>query len=106
MHCLGICIVKFLQLTNLSLQAARAKALAHQLPMELLQAEFQFDRTKLTLHYKSDIYIDFSVFMSELYVIYKVPVWMKLAVHDPLYVPRKFATLSLSTGQSFTQYCT
>lgn len=49
---------------------------ARRLPMEIVDAEYQWDRNKLTFYFKSDSRIDFRELVRELFRIYKTRIWM------------------------------
>lgn len=56
--------------------------------MTVLDAEYQFDRHKLTFYFEADRRIDFRELVSELFSQYKTRIWMQqvdtssLSVHD------------------------
>lgn len=47
------------------------------LPIMVFEAEFQFDRRKLTIYYDCNVRIDFRDFVRQLYSTYKARIWMK-----------------------------
>lgn len=47
------------------------------LPMTILDAEYQFDRHKLTYYFEADRRIDFRELVSELFSLYKTRIWMQ-----------------------------
>lgn len=57
--------------------------------MTVLDAEYQFDRHKLTFYFEADRRIDFRELVSELFSQYKTRIWMQqvdtssLPYHDP-----------------------
>jgi len=61
---------------------ARHKAQEHGLRMAVVDAEFQFDGRKLTLHYTADGRVDFRELVRELYKQYRVRIWMSLVPID------------------------
>jgi len=67
----------------------RSKVLEQMLPMSILDAEYQFDRHKLTFFFEADRRIDFRELVSELFSLYKTRIWMQqvdttvLGQHDP-----------------------
>ena len=64
----------------------REKASSHGLDMMILDAEFQYDRKKLTIYYYSDVRIDFRGFVKELYSLFYARIWMenvKLTYQQP-----------------------
>ncbi|KAH9386489.1 uncharacterized protein NEMAJ01_1385 [Nematocida major] len=52
------------------------KVKERKLPMEIVSAEYQWDRNKLTFYFKSDKRIDFRDLVKELYKSYKTRIWM------------------------------
>ncbi len=74
----------------------------YQLDMRVIDAEYQFDRQKLTIHFISEERIDFRALVREVFNKLKTRVWMKKCVSTaPTFVAKKFATMALATGQSF-----
>lgn len=59
-----------------ALNVCRAKVLQHQLPMEVTDAEFQFDRRRLTFFYIADRRIDFRNLVKDLFRLYKTRIWL------------------------------
>ncbi|KAM6513925.1 hypothetical protein FALCPG4_015117 [Fusarium falciforme] len=63
-------------------QEAKAKRVCmqkvkeHGLNMEILDAEFQMDRKKLTFYYFAGSYINFKSLVTDLFKIYKTRIWM------------------------------
>ncbi len=47
------------------------------LPIQIIDAEYQFDRKKLTLYYISPVRNDFRAFVRYLYSLFKVRIWMQ-----------------------------
>lgn len=47
-----------------------------RLPMEVVDAEYQWDRNKLTFYFQSDKRIDFRELVRDLFRIYKTRIWM------------------------------
>lgn len=70
-------------------QTIRYKVLERGLPMSVLDAEYQFDRHKLTFFFEAEKRIDFRELVSELFSLYKTRIWMQqvdttaLPAHDP-----------------------
>jgi hypothetical protein len=54
----------------------QTKVRQKKLPMEIVDAEFQWDRKKLTFYFVSDRRIDFRELVRELFKIYKTRIWM------------------------------
>ncbi|KDN39652.1 hypothetical protein RSAG8_08680, partial [Rhizoctonia solani AG-8 WAC10335] len=46
------------------------------LPMEVIDAEYQWDRRKLTFYYVAERRIDFRELVRELFRLYKTRIWM------------------------------
>jgi hypothetical protein len=57
-------------------QLCQAKIRSKKLPMEVVDAEYQWDRRKLTFYFVSDKRIDFRELVRELFKIYKTRIWM------------------------------
>lgn len=72
------------------------------LPITVFEAEFQFDRRKLTIFYDCTVRIDFRDFVRQLYSTYKARIWMKKM--SPSVVPdiQPFAAMALATGVQFS----
>lgn len=54
----------------------QAKIRQRKLPMEVVDAEYQWDRKKLTFYFVSDRRIDFRDLVRELFKLYKTRIWM------------------------------
>lgn len=66
--------------TELELRAvevAQEKVLEHQLPMRVVDAEYQFDRKKLTFYYQSQHRLDFRNLVRDLYKTFRARIWME-----------------------------
>lgn len=59
------------------LELCRSKVRQRSLPMKVIDAEFQFDRHKLTFYFKADRRIDFRELVRDLFAIYKTRIWMQ-----------------------------
>ncbi|KAG8906217.1 hypothetical protein FRB99_007363 [Tulasnella sp. 403] len=59
-----------------ALQLCQNKVRAKNLPMEVVEAEYQWDRRKLTFYFVSDRRIDFRELVRELFRLYKTRIWM------------------------------
>ncbi|KAG9050568.1 hypothetical protein FS837_004425 [Tulasnella sp. UAMH 9824] len=59
-----------------ALQLCQSKVRAKKLPMEVVEAEYQWDRRKLTFYFVSDRRIDFRELVRELFRLYKTRIWM------------------------------
>ena len=53
------------------------KVLQRGLPMRIVDAEYQFDRHKLTFFFESDCRVDFRELVRDLFSIYKTRIWME-----------------------------
>jgi hypothetical protein len=56
---------------------AQEKVLEHQLPMVIVDAEYQFDRKKLTFFYQSQHRLDFRTLVRDLYKTFRARIWME-----------------------------
>lgn len=87
------------------------------LPIVVIDAEYQFDRHKLTLYYDCASRIDFRELVRHLYSTYKARIWMKKissggvsnngsTVGRPLTAQQQqqhqFAMMALATGVQFS----
>ncbi|KAI8366481.1 PSP1 C-terminal conserved region-domain-containing protein [Choanephora cucurbitarum] len=59
-----------------ALQLCLQKIRHRKLNMEIIDAEFQWDRRKLTFYFIADKRIDFRELVRELFKIYKTRIWM------------------------------
>ncbi|CUA73020.1 putative protein PB7E8,02 [Schizosaccharomyces pombe 972h-] [Rhizoctonia solani] len=59
-----------------ALQLCQSKIRQKKLPMEVIDAEYQWDRRKLTFYYIADRRIDFRELVRELFRLYKTRIWM------------------------------
>ncbi|KAI9703072.1 MAG: hypothetical protein M1820_005944 [Bogoriella megaspora] len=75
----------------------KQKVAEHQLPMEILEAEFQLDFKKLTFYYYADTYIDFTNLVGDLFKIWKTRIWMSAVNPASLHTPPN-PHLSLGPG--------
>jgi cell fate regulator YaaT (PSP1 superfamily) len=66
-----------------AVEFCRHKIHHKQLPMQVVDAEYQWDRRKLTFYFISDRRIDFRELVRELFKTYKTRIWM-CAVHPAL----------------------
>lgn len=72
------------------------------LPIMVYDAEFQFDRNKLTIYYECNVRIDFRDFVRQLFSTYKARIWMKIGnANTPLEV-QPLAAMALATGVQFS----
>jgi len=49
----------------------------YEIPVQVVDAEFQFDRKKLTVYYGSEYSVNFRPFIRELYCLYKSRIWLE-----------------------------
>ena len=59
-----------------ALQYCQSKVRLRKLPMEVVDAEYQWDRRKLTFYFVADHRIDFRELVRELFKVYKTRIWM------------------------------
>ncbi|CAE6526823.1 unnamed protein product [Rhizoctonia solani] len=59
-----------------ALQLCQSKIRQKKLPMEVIDAEYQWDRRKLTFYYVAERRIDFRELVRELFRLYKTRIWM------------------------------
>ncbi|KAG2195484.1 hypothetical protein INT47_012028, partial [Mucor saturninus] len=59
-----------------SLIVCQQKTKQRKLPMEVVDAEYQWDRRKLTFYFQAENRIDFRELVRELFKIYKTRIWM------------------------------
>lgn len=59
------------------LQMCRAKTLQRALPMNVVDAEYQFDRNKLTFFFEAEGRVDFRELVRDLFSLYKTRIWMQ-----------------------------
>ncbi|KXS11381.1 PSP1-domain-containing protein [Gonapodya prolifera JEL478] len=61
---------------ELALIMCQQKARQRRLPMEVVDAEFQWDRKKLTFYFVAERRIDFRELVRELFKVYKTRIWL------------------------------
>jgi len=59
------------------LKICRSKTLQRGLPMNVVDAEYQFDRHKLTFFFEASCRVDFRELVRDLFSIYKTRIWMQ-----------------------------
>ncbi|OAG29699.1 hypothetical protein NEDG_00832 [Nematocida displodere] len=64
------------ELEKEAVASCREKAKTRKLSMEIVDAEYQWDRNKLTFYFRSDKRVDFRDLVKELYKVYKTRIWM------------------------------
>lgn len=67
-----------------------------QIPITIIDTEFQVDRHKLTIYYEAQRRIDFRELVRELFSLYKTRIWM--AQLDSTFEPNPEAAVCLQTG--------
>jgi len=59
------------------LKICKSKTLQRGLPMNVVDAEYQFDRHKLTFFFEANCRVDFRELVRDLFSIYKTRIWMQ-----------------------------
>ena len=59
------------------LRMCRAKTIQRALPMNVVDAEYQFDRNKLTFFFQAEGRVDFRELVRDLFSLYKTRIWMQ-----------------------------
>lgn len=59
-----------------ALELCKTKVAEYGLPMQVVRAEYQWDRRKLTFFFESDTRVDFRDLVRDLFKIYKTRIWM------------------------------
>lgn len=65
------------ELESRAVDVAQEKVREHQLPMKIVDAEYQFDRKKLTFYYQSQHRLDFRNLVRDLYKTFRARIWME-----------------------------
>lgn len=65
------------QLEVRAVEVAQEKVVEHQLPMRIVDAEYQFDRKKLTFYYQAQQRLDFRNLVRDLYKTFRARIWME-----------------------------
>lgn len=65
------------ELESRAVEVAQEKVLEHALPMRIVDAEYQFDRRKLTFYYQSQHRLDFRNLVRDLYKTFRARIWME-----------------------------
>lgn len=60
-----------------AVEVAQEKVQEHMLPMRIVDAEYQFDRKKLTFYYQSQHRLDFRNLVRDLYKTFRARIWME-----------------------------
>jgi len=66
-----------------ALQLCQSKVRQKKLPMDVVDAEYQWDRRKLTFYFVADKRIDFRELVRELFRLYKTRIWMACLPQTP-----------------------
>lgn len=64
------------ELEREAVENCKERVKARNLSMEIVSAEYQWDRKKLTFYFKSERRVDFRDLVKELYRVYKTRIWM------------------------------
>ncbi len=67
--------------------------------MTVLDAEYQFDRLKLSIHYVAHTRVDFRELISKLFAAFRTCIWMKKVNTNLVFDAREADVISLRTGQ-------
>lgn len=68
------------------------------LPMNIIDAEYQYDRTKLSIYYVSDVRIDFREIVRHVFSTFQTRIWMKKSNRELNFEPVAYAVAALATG--------
>ncbi|ESL09314.1 hypothetical protein TRSC58_02967 [Trypanosoma rangeli SC58] len=68
------------ELEERAVEVAQKKVEEHGLPMRIVDAEYQFDRKKLTFYYQSQHRLDFRTLVRDLYKTFRARIWMEADV--------------------------
>ncbi|KAI8615653.1 PSP1 C-terminal conserved region-domain-containing protein [Chytriomyces sp. MP71] len=71
-----------------AMAVCQAKIRQRKLPMEIVDAEYQWDRKKLTFYFVAERRVDFRELIRDLFKLYKTRIWM--CAVDPTKMPRPF----------------
>lgn len=71
------------ELESRAVEVAQEKVQEHGLPMRIVDAEYQFDRRKLTFYYQSQHRLDFRNLVRDLYKTFRARIWMEQDVTSP-----------------------
>ncbi len=86
---------------NIIQVCTQLSSVTFKLPMRVLDAEYQYDRRKLTIYYAADTRIDFRELVRDLFSAYRTRIWMKKVSPGHAFAPVDFAVMSLSSGVQF-----
>jgi cell fate regulator YaaT (PSP1 superfamily) len=65
--------------------------------MHIVTAEFQFDRSKLFIHYAANSRVDFRELIKNVFGVFKTCIWFK-KLSRRVFEPKPFALMALRTG--------
>eukprot|EP00980_Cylindrotheca_fusiformis_P028475 scaffold22603_cov116-Cylindrotheca_fusiformis.AAC.4 len=99
------------------LKICRGKVRHRGLPMNVVDAEYQFDRNKLTFFFEADGRVDFRELVRDLFSIYKTRIWMQqldkntaascqAAVNPPVSDPMDYNTPIIAPMSEFREFVT
>lgn len=66
------------ELERRAVDVCTQRVLEHRLPMTILDAEYQFDKKKLTFFYDAQQRLDFRELVRDLYKTFRARIWMEL----------------------------
>ena len=72
--------------------------------LKIVDADYQYDRHKLTIYYESNQRIDFRDFVRDLFTIYKTRIWMEHVTYS--FRPNEAAAIALQTGEDISNVTT
>ncbi len=72
--------------------------------LKIVDADYQYDRHKLTIYYESNQRIDFRDFVRDLFTIYKTRIWMEHVTYS--FRPNEAAAIALQTGENMNNVTT
>jgi hypothetical protein len=99
------------------LKICRTKVQQRALPMNVVDAEYQFDRHKLTFFFEAEGRVDFRELVRDLFSIYKTRIWMQqldkntsvtchAAVNPPSAVAMDYGTPIIAPVSEFREFVT
>jgi cell fate regulator YaaT (PSP1 superfamily) len=65
-----------------AMMICREKVVQRGLPMQIVDAEYQWDRRKLTFYFKAEKRVDFRELTKENFRIFKSRIWMSMVPKD------------------------
>ena len=79
-----------------AMMVCREKVQQRRLPMVIVDAEYQYDRHKLTFYFEADRRIDFRELVADLFALYKTRIWMQQI--DDSFKPNPLLSAALARG--------